>query len=256
MRSHNLATIVPGLAFLFWCAEASAVPIPDGDYYLHNHPGGLQIPPSYGLRLDALNGDDTNVFTFDFDHVDGARAAQVMMTVDSFRTEIRIEGDIYGGLNDPADTTQYASELSGQVGWWHLSFIYDTAVRLADGDDDYVAGPDPASLEGANIGTLTRIDGFGANSPLAEVYQLWEFPPFYDWTFRLGDEDDDLGHRGFSGISGWGWLLHAPAGTGPNAGGDAVKDWLFTAEPMPLPGTGILSLVGVGVVGLVRRRRK
>jgi len=33
------------------------------------------------------------------------------------------------------------------------------------------------------------------------------------FSLRLGDEDDDLGHRDFPGISGWGWLEFRKSGT-------------------------------------------
>ena len=66
-------------------------------------------------------------------------------------------------------------------------------------------------------------------------------------------EDDDLGHSGYVGISGWGWLKH---GTPPvNV---PQSDWLFVVDPnpyIPTPGSiGLSAIVAAPVVRRVRRR--
>ena len=76
-----------------------------------------------------------------------------------------------------------------------------------------------------------------------------------DYTFRLGDEDNDLGHRGFAGISGWGWLGISDSQNGPyvrnSAGSD---DFLFTVI-VPAPLSGAMAFGGLAGVGVIRRRR-
>ena len=117
-KRHIQSLCVAAVTAVVAAGSASAG-IVDGDYWLHNHPAGLQSPPPYGLRLDALNGDIASVFTFDFDYETDNRMAFVQMSVDQVGQQIHIQGDFYGGLNDPANTDNYADASSGQVGWWH-----------------------------------------------------------------------------------------------------------------------------------------
>ena len=71
------------------------------------------------------------------------------------------------------------------------------------------------------------------------------------FTFRLGNEDNDAGHRGFAGISGWGWLVHHPE----TLGHIAASDFLFTAELLPnIPTPGAAGLLLAAGLGLRRRR--
>ena len=70
-------------------------------------------------------------------------------------------------------------------------------------------------------------------------------------TFRLGDEDSDAGHRGFAGISGWGWMNHGD----PEVHHD-YSDWLFTAEKLPVPTPGSLALMSAGGMLWIRRNRR
>ena len=69
------------------------------------------------------------------------------------------------------------------------------------------------------------------------------------FTFRLGNDDDDMGHRGFDGISGSGWLDHGEAGTYVPA-----SDWLFTV--VPNPGTTALMAIAAALFAKGRRRRR
>jgi hypothetical protein len=62
----------------------------------------------------------------------------------------------------------------------------------------------------------------------------------------------DLGHRGFNGISGWGWLSYV-ADDGTVLPHVYAADWLFTAELIPAPGA--IALMGMGGLLAARRRR-
>lgn len=76
------------------------------------------------------------------------------------------------------------------------------------------------------------------------------------FSLRLGDEDDDLGHRDFPGISGWGWLKFRKSGTtDPFVDVPGPQDFLFIARRIPAPGTAILLMLGLARLGTRRRKR-
>ncbi|MCA9243143.1 MAG: PEP-CTERM sorting domain-containing protein [Phycisphaerales bacterium] len=206
---------------------AQAVITP-GVYTLHNHPDGNINPPPYGLRLDELydvsGGLDS--FSFDFDH---ASSSMTMVYNDAAGT-IHISGTSYGGRDIGAG---YAADA--YQGVYTIDFLYDIGVQGVAGDDDVEVD----AATGSNFGTIM--------TPLGDTFSLNDVSAGAN-TFRFGDEDNDLGHRGFSGISGWGWL--AIDGTRFSQGAD---DWLFTAELVPEPSS--FALIGLAFAGLIRRRR-
>jgi len=170
-------------------------------YRLCNHPDGGAAPPYYGLRLDELfdltEGHDK--FTFNFE----APGSFVYLDYDG--VSIRIHGIAYGGKDEGGS---YDSEHSGYV---HIDFTY-TLVTPAPGDDDLISSQ--------GNGTLI----WKAGTPDEETIPLAPFNGENSFSFRFGDEDHDYGHRGFYGLSGWGWLNH---------GEDLENhyyssDWLFT----------------------------
>jgi hypothetical protein len=228
----RLMFALPVLAAL---PAAQAELITQGVYELHNHPDGSAAPPTYGLRLDELfnvsGGHD--IFTFDFDH----SSSSMFMNVST--NSIDIYGTVYGGLNAGSG---YGDP--DYVGTWDVDFTYEYGVGQLAGDDDWAADPDTQEGE-VNTGTINPT--FMNNS----VVPLVDYHGGHPFTFRLGDENDDNGHRGFDGISGWGWVNHNGL---PHV---AASDWLFTAEliePVPSPSSTILGVFGL--VGLAARRNR
>lgn len=206
---------------------AGAVASP-GSYVLHNHPDGLANPPPYGMRLDGLYPGSPGDFTLDFDHPSSS------MQMDVTTTSIHIFGVAYGGRDIG---TAYASEPT--TGVYTVDFLFSIGLGLAPGDDDTRV----VAADGSNTGSVL--------TPTGDTIMLFDKANDEGFNFRLGDEDDDLGHRGFAGISGWGWFTRS--GVGPMAG---FNDFIFTAERViPSPGAGALGMVALGLVGMRRRRR-
>ena len=217
-----------GAALLFGGAVQAATILP-GTYQLHNHSDGLIDPPPYGLRLDELvdvtGGHDA--FSFDFEHP----SSDMKLVYDDINGTITIFGQTYGGRDIGAG---YAADI--YQGVYQVSFVYDMNVAPVPGDDDIWVTAPPDNL---NSGTIT-LPGGAPIQLLSDVQQG-------GYTFRFGDEDNDLGHRGEPGISGWGWL---------DINGSHVdyQDWLFTATYIPEPATGMLLIAGAAGM-LIRRRR-
>jgi MYXO-CTERM domain-containing protein len=209
-------------------AHASVITA-EGSYYLLNHPDGNQRPPLYGLRLDELynatSGHD--VFTFDFED------AASEMIIDITATTIRIHGVTWGGRDTGSS---YAADAYRGV--YIVDFVYNLGVQQVPGDDDTWVD----AVNNGNSGTIT--------TPLGDVIVMVDERGSHPYSFRLGDEDNDLGHRGFTGVSGWGWINH-----GPNPNVHVYdSDFLFTVgEPVPAPGA--MGLAILGGLAVARRRR-
>jgi uncharacterized repeat protein (TIGR01451 family) len=213
-----LLLLVAGDLLLPQRAYASSAPrvgsslVPDGVYRLKNHNThtGTQ-PPNYGMRLDKLFGNYA-VVSFDFEHP----SSNVLMTVNG--TVITITGTVYGGRDNGS------AYDTANAGLWELNFTYNT-VTTVGGDDDLTV---TLANGGSNTGTIKALFSTSHFSN-GQVFNLGDYSDGVQY-FRLGNEDNDLGHRGFNGISGWGWLEHGKAGS-PLTHVDA-SDWIFTAHKL------------------------
>ncbi len=217
--------------FVFAPATAEAVTILPGLYKLHNHPDGAVDPPPYGMRLDEIYNvsGGLDIFTFDFDHPDSA----MTLVYDDVNQTITIDGVAYGGRDIGGS---YAND--GYLGTYDIHFVYDMNVGVVPGDDDLWC----TSPNHTNTGTIL--------TPLNDSFNLSDVSSG-SYTFRFGDENNDLGHRGFDGISGWGWL--ALNGTRYSQGAD---DWLFTAEYI-IPEPSAIAFLAIGLVAMnIHRLRK
>ncbi len=210
--------------------SVDAALIQTGLYQLANHPDANQNPPPYGLRLDELSdvtaGND--VFTMSFD------SAGTDMKLSYDGSTIRIFGTAFGGRDIG---TGYANDAF--LGFYAIDFTFSVGVGLVPGDDDVFVGAPTNS----NFGTVTL--------PSGQVISLFDKATsgIPGGTFRLGDEDNDLGHRGFPGISGWGWVdIVGDSNTG------ATRDWIFTATYIPAPAPVVMFGALGSLLGMRRRR--
>lgn len=233
LYSKFLAAAAIAAAAGVMAAPSHGAVIVDGLYRLSNHPDGSAVPPPYGARFDELfnatGGHD--IFTLDFDDINSA----VFMTVDTVGGQIRIFGQALGGRDIGS---VYAADI--YQGIYTFDFTYSLGVGQVPGDDDFwVTSPDFS-----NSGFITAPNGLGTIGLTDKADQ--------GYTFRLGDEDNDLGHRGFNGISGWGWMnyVNSDGSVRPHV---PATDWIFTATfIIPAPG----ATLALGLAGLVVARRR
>ncbi|MGE0558977.1 MAG: PEP-CTERM sorting domain-containing protein [Burkholderiales bacterium] len=212
-------------------APANAAAPAAGVYDLHNHPDGGAAAPYYGLRLDELinvsSGHD--IFTFDFDH------ASSFMQLSWNGSSIHIYGQAYGGLDTGS---AYGNPLYRGV--WDIDFTYDTGIGVNPHNVEVTANM-------VNEGTISSTFGLGTFDLVDKSNG--------DFSFKLGSEDNGSPHRGFAGISGWGWMNHSGAGLDTHV---AASDWLFTATIAPVPEPEVYAMLGLGLgfLGWTRRRQK
>lgn len=217
------------LAALGGAALAAAAGAEPVLYHLSNHPGSQGAPPAWGLRLDEMYDatPDHDAFTFDFNAEGSA------MFMELAAGSIHIFGKAWGGRDVG---NQWADD--GYLALYNIDFLYNHGVERAPGDDDmWVDGPNRANTgwiwpEGGDIATQL------ADERLANPY-----------SFRFGDEDNDLGHAGWPGKSGWGWLNHGDVNQHVEVG-----EWMFTARLVPTPGS--VTLAGLGAALAIRRRKR
>lgn len=225
--SYCRQTIV-AMAFCLAYSSANALPLEFGSYTLNNHPDGGAASPYYGLRLDGLLGSSSDEVTFDFD--DAANGSS--MSMDYTVGNIHIYGNAWGGVDSGSS---YVNPTL-----WAIDFTYNTGVAV-NGDGVKVSGPDYS-----NVGTIS--DG-------TTTYGLTDYSGKHDYNFKL-----DYGHRGVSGLSGWGWVNYFDMGTDPaDSVHESASDWLFTAtkDPASAPEPSVLALMALGLLGFgfTRRRR-
>ncbi|MEQ9455013.1 MAG: hypothetical protein RLN76_10535 [Phycisphaeraceae bacterium] len=229
---RSITTLALAVALLVPVATASASSITSGLYNLSNHPDGAAASPFYGLRLDGLfNGNQNTTVTFDFE----APGADMKMEIDLTPgdSSIHIYGTAWGGIDNGSSYTSPAL--------FNIDFTYvDIQV---DGDALWAIGIN-------NTGTIQEV-GSGTT-----LYNLTAVSGEHTYAFKLDD-----GHRGFSGISGWGWVNHAPAPTDPATVPHLyASDWLFTAEKSTVPPPPVVPTPAgfaaglLGLAALVARR--
>lgn len=222
------AAVVLGLASGSVLADPILAP---GIYELNNHPDGNQNPPLYGARFDELYNvtGSHDVFTLDFDHPLSA----VYLTVTS--NSLTISGVAFGGRD-----TGGSHANDSYLGLYTLNFTYSLGVTQVPGDDDIHVN----TANHANTGSIL--------TPLGHTISLAD-ERSSGYSFRLGNENNDLGHRGFSGVSGWGWMSYG-IGSG-NYAHTASTDWLFTVGPA-VPTPGAAAILGLGSLFASRRNRR
>ncbi|NEO47781.1 MAG: hypothetical protein F6K55_28175 [Moorea sp. SIO4A3] len=190
----------------------------DGTYMLSNHPDGTDFGNGnpHGLILTGLFVDGMyqtgDISVFDFEHPD----ANMRMSING--DEIRIFGTAFGHLDVDGNF-----DYDDTPGLWQIDFTYNNADNVS-GDDDISVD---AQFAGINTGTIKQLYGDQVE------FDLNDEAGNNSVSFQVGDKTDDQGHRGFDGISGWGWLNHSNAE-------EYVyhSDWLFTVKPEELTNEG------------------
>lgn len=235
---------------LFMAGFVGAAPIPFeiGLYQLGNHPDGNAQPPRYGARIDNLFGSAP--FTFDFECDDcGMFMDYDGSTIDIFGMAFGGHPDGGGGYDDDEFDGLYEFDVSYDMA--------DVVENDGDGDSDGLQDIGRLGETGAPIGTLEFMMPTGGDSPPpVTMWDLMDKQGSHPASLRIGDEDDDMGHRGHPGISGWGWLMFRESGEDEFVMAQGAQDWLFTARRIPVPAPGSTALVLLGLAVLARKRWK
>lgn len=236
------ATGLVALAVVAFAPSASAVLL---GFDLNSHPDGVLANDNntntwYGVRLDDPTTSDPNTFSFNEFSADpmvlGASTVQAIIDTDT--GVMTISGTIFH-LQD--SRSAYGIDATIQ-----LDPAYFSAGNITDLQNNIING----TLTGDTVSlVLTDLDG-GGFAPL-------EWEGFMTPSFLMGNN-----HRGFAGLSGWGWLqpdqeLH------PDLEHTNQQDWLFTLEHNPdippppfIPEPATVALLGIGLAGVVVRMRK
>ncbi len=236
----RLTAALLGITFLLARSVLATPPVlfETGLYDLGNHPDGNARTPTYGARLDNLfPGSDP--FTFDFE------CADCGMFMNYSGSAIRIFGTAFGGEHDGSGGRK--NNLFD--GLYKFDVTYDMAdvvEKNGDGDDSGLQDVGRPGETGDQIGTLEFMSTTGGDPfPSVTMWDLMDKKGGYVNSLRVGNEDDDSGHRGFVGISGWGWLKVRETGSGGDfVDADGYQDWLFTgrrSSRVPEPGSTALS---------------
>jgi hypothetical protein len=171
------------------------------------------------------------------------------MTYDG--TTISIDGIAYGG-HDAGGV--HADDAVDGLYEFHVAYsVAEVVENLGGGDAN---GLQDIGMPGQTAG-LTPI----GTLEFLETGMTWELKDkqgSHPASLRVGDEDNDLGHRGFDGISGWGWLMFREVGENDYVMASGSQDWLFVARrrsDAPEPGAVSLLLIGLAAIATRRKAR-
>lgn len=216
-KQLGMCAIVGALAL---GADAGGLVI--GEFALADHPDGSAAPPLYGLRLDNIL--DSGTVTLSMDHF-----GDTVLTVvdDGGNLSINIAGTLWGG------------QISGNAYVSAEAYVVDMnyTVNVNPNGGGWVV----AGVDAANSGSITRVSD----------NMSWDLYTVSDGSNSFVFRPDD--HRLPTDANDWvgrGWLSTNDDGTDSGGGN---QDWLFTATEIPAPGSALLALAGVAVMG--RRRR-
>lgn len=228
----NKISLITTLALIGCLIVPQAQAITVGTYLLHNHPDGGIAPPLYGFRLDGLLGDASKEYTFDFDHI-GSN-----MTLNWDGSKIVIDGTAFGGEDGGL------TYVAGTTAIWDIHFEYSIGISQPGSDgglkDLFVMS------DNQNFGTISS--SFGS-------WELEDQSNNSGLAFQFGDENGG-GHRGFSGISGWGWVNHGSDCIAGDCSHIYASDWLFTAESVAIPVPTPIWLLSIGLFGMAVLNRR
>lgn len=204
-------------------------------FTLQDHPGAMQAPPSYGLRLDNLFtsiGGPLGFTTFSFDHF-----GNTTLTVMPGPTPtITIAGTVYGGVDE-------GTGYGFGEGAYALQFTY--AMGVSPSGTGWTASEAPV-----NSGSLTAL-GDNNGVPMGTVFPLTDKnEPVSGLSFLMLQDGHRLTPEQVQGMGdpwvGRGWLMTQ----GTTGGG--TTDWLFLA--VPAPGTALGACAAAGMLAARRRR--
>ena len=219
MRILRILIVPAALLLLVPAAQADTF-----TYMAGNHPDGNAAPPFYGLRLD-FNGVKQ---TFNF--------LDVLFTYDDSTGMASLQGTIQHnqGTGNQALYQMMASfQISGGI------FVGDPIQHLLNNGGFLLFGMSEL--------WLTPLNAPGS------------YPGPLHWIGKSNNSDQEFllkfGHRGFEGVSGFGWLQTCDDFNDPSTCAQTgTNDFLFTLHAVPEPGTTTLLGVGLAALAFFRRR--
>jgi hypothetical protein len=251
----RLAAGFLGITFLSAGSALATPPIlfETGLYDLGNHPDGNAAEPTYGARIDNLYPNSAP-FTFDFECDDCG------MSMNYDGSSIHIFGTAFGGQHDGVGG-RLDNDFDGLYGF---NVTYGGAAVVENGgtgDDSGLQDIGRPGETGGQIGSLEFLSTTGGDAfPSASLWDLMDKKGGHVNSLRVGNEDNDLGHRDSVGISGWGWLKVRETDSRKDfEDADGAQDFLFIgrrrSNETPEPGSTALLLLGLAAIAARRNKR-